>query len=147
MPGSGSRLEILLIEDSDTDVRLFEMAMGKARFPANLNVVKDGGEALRYLRREGAAFRAVIPDIIVLDWNLPLVNGVEVLREIRADSDLADIPVIVFTTSKDQEDMIASYELCANCYMTKPSGLREYLKIFDVIEELWLRLTGEIPGD
>ena len=117
---SAKNIEILLVEDSPTDVLITQEAFEQARLINAIHVVEDGVEALAFLRRQGRHAEAPRPDLILLDLNLPRKNGREVLAEIKADPDLKTIPVVVLTTSSAEEDVMKSYDLHANCYVTKP---------------------------
>lgn len=133
--------EILLVEDNPGDVRLTQEAMKDGRFLVNLTVASDGVEAMSILRGEGPYANKSRPDLILLDLNLPRKNGREVLSEIKADDDLKRIPVIVMTTSKAEQDIYRAYDLNANCYITKPVDLDEFLHIVRSIEDFWLTIV------
>lgn len=130
--------EILLVEDEPSDVRLTLEALKHANSHSNLTVAKDGGEALAVLRREGRYANAPRPDIILLDLNLPVKDGREVLAEIKGDENLRRIPVIVLTTSRATQDVLMAYDLHANCYVTKPTDLDEFVRVVRSIENFWL---------
>ncbi len=134
-------IEILLVEDSPGDVRLTQEAFKDSRILNNLHVVSDGVEALAFLRREPRYAGAVQPDLIILDLNLPRKNGQEVLAEIKEDPDLKHIPVIVLTVSSAEEDILRSYNLHANCYITKPVDLERFLTAVKGIENFWLAIV------
>jgi two-component system, chemotaxis family, response regulator Rcp1 len=134
-------IEILLVEDSPGDVRLTREAFKESKVLNNLHVVKDGVEALAYLRREGRYAGALRPDLILLDLNLPRKNGQEVLAEIKVDTELKRIPVIILTVSSAEEDVIRSYNLHANCYITKPVDLDRFLAAVKGIENFWLAVV------
>lgn len=137
--------EILLVEDNSGDQRLtLEALRNGGRSTSNLHIVQDGVEAMQYLRREGRFVGASRPALIILDLNLPKKDGREVLAEIKADSDLRRIPVVVLTTSKAEEDINKSYEYHANCYITKPVDLDRFFAVVNAIEEFWLT-TVELP--
>jgi len=138
-------VEVLLVEDNPADVRLTREAMGLDRFWNNLGVAKDGVEAMAYLRREGEFAGAPRPDLILLDLNLPRKDGREVLAEIKADEDLKLIPVVVLTTSTQEEDVREAYRLHANCYVSKPLELRQFMKALKSIEDYWF-LTARLPA-
>src|ERR687892_1829962 len=130
-------VEVLLVEDNPGDVRLTKEALKEGRILNHVNVVGDGVEALSYLRRQGGHAAAVRPDLILLDLNLPRKDGREVLAEIKADPDLRRIPVVVLTTSKAEEDIFRSYDLHANCYITKPVDLDQFINVVKTIESFW----------
>jgi chemotaxis family two-component system response regulator Rcp1 len=134
-------VEILLVEDNPGDVRLTVEALKEGRFCNKLNVAKDGVEALAYLRREGRYATVVRPDLILLDLNLPRKDGREVLAEIKNDPHLKRIPVVILTTSEAETDVLKSYDLQANCYITKPVDLEQFLKVIRAIEDFWLVLV------
>jgi CheY-like chemotaxis protein len=136
---------ILLVEDSPTDVELTEEALAEARVANTLHVVRDGEDALRFLRREGAYTDAPTPDIVLLDWNLPRMDGGEVLQAIRADPALTHIPVIVLTTSSSEEDVMRSYQLHANSYVRKPLDLEQFIDAVRAIEGYWLSIVRLPP--
>lgn len=134
-------VEILLVEDNPGDVRLTREALKDAKVANNLNVVSDGEQALDYLNRRGRFADATRPDLVLLDLNLPKVDGREVLASIKADSDLRRIPVVVLTTSSAEEDILRSYDLHANCYVTKPVEFDSFLKIVESIDDFWLSIV------
>lgn len=134
-------VEILLVEDSETDVDLMREIMEESKLSNNLHVVMDGVAAIDYLRKRGDYKDAIRPDIILLDLNLPKKDGREVLAEIKADPKLADIPVVVLTTSKAEEDIYKSYKLHANCYVTKPIDLDQFAFIVRQIESFWFSVV------
>ena len=139
-------VEILLVEDNLGDIRLTQVALKDSKIANTLNVVKDGVDALAYLRREGPFANAVRPDIILLDLNLPRKDGREVLEEIKADEMLRRIPVVVLTTSSADEDIIRSYNLHANCFITKPVDLNSFVTIVKSIEHFWFQIVKLPPG-
>lgn len=134
-------VEILLVEDSLGDVRLTREAFKEGKLTNNLHVVHDGEAALEFLRREGAHKEAVRPDLILLDLNLPKKDGREVLAAIKADDNLKRIPVVILTTSKAEQDVLRAYDLHANCYVTKPVDLEQFLLVVKMIEEFWLQIV------
>jgi len=140
----GRPTEILLVEDNNGDVRLTMEAFKEAKLMNRLSVVGDGIEALAFLRREGKYSDAPRPDFILLDLNLPKKDGREVLAEIKADQDLRRIPVVILTMSQAEEDILKTYDLHANCYVTKPVGLDQFMKVVHSIEEFWLSI-GMLP--
>ncbi len=137
----GKAVEILLIEDNPGDVRLTLEALHEGKVKNNLVVAPDGEAALAILRREGAHAEAPRPDLILLDLNLPKKDGREVLAEIKADEKLHCIPVVVLTTSKSEEDVLRSYQLNANCYITKPVDLEQFIRVVRAIEDFWLTMV------
>jgi CheY-like chemotaxis protein len=141
----GSPIEILLVEDNAGDIRLTQEALSEAKVANNLAIARDGIEALEYLRREGTHSDAARPDIILLDLNMPRMDGRELLQHIKADESLAAIPVVVLTTSKAEEDIVRSYQLHANCYITKPVDLEQFLKVVRSIEDFWLTVVRLPP--
>jgi CheY-like chemotaxis protein len=138
-------VEILLVEDNPADVRLTREALGSDRLWANLAVAKDGVEAMAYLRREGKFAGVTRPDLVLLDLNLPRKDGREVLAELKADADLRLIPVVILTSSSDDEDIARAYGLHANCYITKPVDLRQFIKIVESIEDFWFTIVKLPP--
>ncbi len=133
--------EILLIEDSPSDADLAREALGQGKILNNLHFVEDGVEAMKFLRRKEPYLRVPRPDLILLDFNLPKKTGVEVLTEIKADQSLKLIPVVILSTSAAQEDIIQSYSLHANCYITKPVDFVQFTKVIRLIEEFWLAVV------
>jgi CheY-like chemotaxis protein len=138
---TGSPIEILLVEDNPGDARLAVEALREAKVGNRLSVVQDGVEAVAFLRREGRYGQAPRPDLILLDLNLPKKDGREVLAEIKADAELKRIPVVVLTTSKAEQDILSMYELHANCYITKPVDLDQFMHVVRSIEEFWLTVV------
>lgn len=138
-------LELLLVEDNPGDVRLTRDALRSGDVAVNLNVARDGVEAIEFLRRKGAHESAPRPDLILLDLNLPRKSGREVLSEIKADPTLKRIPVLVMTTSRADQDIDRAYSLNANCYIAKPMDLDEFLRIVRSIEDFWLK-TVTLPS-
>jgi len=141
-------IEILLVEDNPGDARLTLEAFKEGKVLNNLTVMKDGVEALAYLRREGSYASAKVPDLVLLDLNLPRMSGREVLVQIKGDERLKTIPVVVLTTSADEQDVARAYSQHANCYITKPVDLEQFLRVVHSIEDFWLTLvrlpeTGE----
>ncbi|MEQ1503668.1 MAG: response regulator [Myxococcota bacterium] len=141
----GDAVEILLVEDNPGDVRLTREALRDGKVRNHLHVVPDGVEAIAFLRREGPYAGAPRPDLVLLDLNLPKKSGREVLADIKSDPDLMRIPVVVLTTSKADEDVLRAYEFHANCYVTKPVDLEQFLKVIRSIEEFWLTIV-RLPG-
>lgn len=144
--GAGRPIEILLVEDNPGDVRLTEEALREGKVVNHLSVAADGVEALAFLRREGANANQPRPDLVLLDLNLPRKDGREVLSEIKSDPDLRRIPVVVLTTSKAEEDVLRSYNLHANCYITKPVDLDQFIRVVKSIDEFWLSVV-RLPTD
>ncbi|MFC7142515.1 response regulator [Halosimplex aquaticum] len=144
---SGDPADILLVEDNPGDVRLTQEAFKEGQIRNTLHVVTDGVEALDFLRRRGDHADAPLPDIVLLDLNLPRKNGDEVLDEIRSDPDLEYLPVIVLTSSEAQEDVVQSYELQANAYLTKPVDPSEFIETVRSIQQFWLSVVRLPPYD
>lgn len=134
-------VEILLVEDNPGDVRLTVEAFKEEKLRNNVSVVEDGVKALAFLRRESKYASAPRPDLILLDLNLPEKDGREVLAEIKADEYLKHIPVVVLTTSEAEEDIIKTYNLHANCYITKPVDLEQFIKVVKSIEDFWFTIV------
>ena len=134
-------VEILLVEDNPGDVRLTLEIFKETKMLNKVTAVGDGVEAMAYLRREGKYAGAVRPGLILLDLNLPRKDGREVLRELKQDEDLKTIPVVILTTSRAEEDVVKSYNLHANCYVTKPVDLSQFMKVVQSIEEFWLTVV------
>jgi chemotaxis family two-component system response regulator Rcp1 len=134
-------IEILMVEDNPGDVRLTVEALKEGKVRNNFHAVQDGVEALAYLRREGPHAEAARPDLILLDLNLPKKNGREVLAEIKDDPDLRRIPVVILTVSQAEQDIVKSYNLHANCYITKPVDLEQFLEVVKSIENFWLTVV------
>jgi CheY-like chemotaxis protein len=137
----GRPIRILLVEDSASDVAMTRAALRDGRIANDLAVVNDGEEAMAYLRHEGAYSNAVRPDLVLLDLNMPKKDGREVLAEVKEDPDLKTIPIVVLTTSAAEGDILRSYELHANSYVTKPVGLDAFLESVRGIENFWLTLV------
>jgi CheY-like chemotaxis protein len=134
-------IEILMVEDNPGDVRLTVEALKEGKVRNNLHTVEDGMEALAYLRQEGKYAGVPRPDLILLDLNLPKMSGQEVLAEIKADPDLRRIPVVILTVSKAEQDVLKTYNLHANCYITKPVDLDQFLEVVKSIENFWLTVV------
>ena len=141
----GNPIEILLVEDNPGDVRLTQEALTDNKMRNRLHVVVDGVEAMAFLRREGKYADAPRPDLVLLDLNLPKKDGREVLAEIKADESLKRTPVVILTTSQAEEDILEAYELNANCYITKPVDLDQFLKVVRSIENSWLTIVKLPP--
>lgn len=139
--GSCRPIEILLVEDNPGDVRLTQEALKEGKVMNVLNIVGNGEEALAYLRRQGAYAQTTRPDLILLDLNLPRKSGQEVLAEIKDDPELKRIPVVILTVSEAEQDIIKSYNLHANCYITKPVNLEQFMGVIKTIEDFWLTVV------
>jgi CheY-like chemotaxis protein len=146
-PGAGKPVEILLVEDNPGDVRLTIEGLKEGKVNNNLYVVEDGVEAMAFLRREGKYAEAVRPDLILLDLNLPKKDGREVLTEIKADENLRFIPVVVLTTSEAEQDILRAYSLHANCYITKPVDLEQFIAVVTSIEDFWFTIVKLPRGE
>jgi CheY-like chemotaxis protein len=134
-------VDILLVEDNPGDVRLTRELLGASRVRNSLAAVSNGVEAMAYLRNEGKYANAPRPDLILLDLNLPRMDGREVLAEVKQDPDLKRIPVVVLTSSKAEDDILKTYNLHANCYVTKPIGLEQFAGVVHAIEGFWLSIV------
>ena len=143
---SSRPVEILLVEDNPGDVRLTREALAEGKVRNNLYVAPDGVEALRFLRREEEHAEAVRPDLILLDLNLPKMDGREVLEVIKADPDLRHIPVVVLTSSQAEQDIVRAYDLHANCYVTKPVDLDQFIHVVRSIEDFWFTIV-KLPAE
>jgi len=137
----GNPIDILLVEDNPGDIRLTQEALKENKVRNKLHVVRDGVEAMDFLRRENGYAKAPRPGVILLDLNLPKKSGREVLEEIKQDPDLCTIPVVILTTSAAEADVLRSYELNANCYVTKPVDLDRFVKVIQTIEQFWLSIV------
>ena len=144
--GQGRPIEILLVEDSPEDVDLTREALKEGKVYSNLHWVKDGVEAMEFLHRRGKYRDAPRPDIILLDLNLPKMDGREVLQEIKGDDALKRIPVVVLTTSKAEEDVLKTYDLHANCFVTKPVDLEKFIVVVRSIDAFWLTVVTLPPN-
>ena len=144
--GGGRPVEILLVEDNEDDVLLTREALKEGKIWANLNVASDGLQALDFLRRDGEHADSPPPDIILLDLNLPKKDGLWVLEQIKSDERLRHLPVVVVTTSSAEQDVLRSYRLHANCYVTKPVDFDEFISIVQSIEEFWFTVV-RLPMD
>ncbi len=134
-------VDILLVEDNAGDVRLTREVLKDSKVRNNLIVANNGQEALACLRKQGKFTGTVRPDLILLDLNLPVKDGREVLAEIKGDPDLKRIPVVILTTSKAEEDILKTYNLHANCYVTKPVDLEQFVKVVKSLEDFWLAIV------
>ena len=139
-------VEILLVEDNPGDVDLAREALATGKVRTALHVVGDGEQAMDFLRRKGKYVGAPCPDLILLDLNMPKKDGREVLAEVKADEDLKCIPVVILTTSKSEEDILKTYNLHANCFITKPIDLHQFVKVVQAIEEFWLTIVKLPPN-
>lgn len=137
-------VNILLIEDNPGDVRLTQEAFKEGRLTVNLDVTMDGVEALKFLRKEAPYTEALTPDLILLDLNLPKRDGREVLQEVKTDSQLKRIPVVILTTSNAEQDILKSYNLHVNCYINKPVDFDKFFNVIQQIEDFWLS-TAILP--
>jgi chemotaxis family two-component system response regulator Rcp1 len=139
--GSGKPIDVLLVEDNPGDVRLTVEVLKEGKVHNTLSVVSDGVEAMEFLKRRGRFAGASRPDLILLDLNLPRKDGREVLQEIKADEELRSIPVVVLTTSQAEQDIVKTYDLHANCYITKPVDLDQFIGVVRSIEDFWLTIV------
>ena len=146
MVGDNRPVEILLVEDNPGDERLTREALKEGKVYSNLHWVKDGVEAMQFLRRQGKYASVPRPDIILLDLNLPKKDGREVLQDIKNDAELKRIPVVVLTTSKAEEDVLRTYNLHANCYVTKPVDLEKFMVVVKSIDVFWLTVVTLPPN-
>ncbi len=137
----GRPIEILLVEDSAADVGLTIEAFKDAKIQNRMSVVEDGVEAMAFLHREGGHARAPRPDLILLDLNLPRKDGRQVLKEIKDEPALRNIPVVILTTSKGEEDVLRAYDLHANCYVKKPVDFNRFMEVVKSIETFWLTVV------
>lgn len=137
--------EILLVEDDIRDIDLTKEVLNDSKFQINLNVVRDGVDAIAYLRQQGKYTNATQPDLVLLDLNLPRLDGREVLQAIKSDSNLKLIPIVVLTTSDLDEDVMQAYDLGANCYVNKPLGLEEFIQLVRLIEDFWFTIVKLPP--
>ena len=138
-------IEVLLVEDNPGDVRLTREALKEGKVRNNLHVASDGVEALAFLRKEGPYAAAVRPDLILLDLNLPRKDGREVLEEIKADPHLRYIPVVILTSSAAEQDILRAYDLHANCYVSKPVDLDQFITVVKSIEDFWFTIVKLPP--
>jgi len=137
-PGKeAAEIQVLLVEDSEDDIELTREVLRDSKLVIHLSVVRDGAEALAYLRREGPYAESPRPDLVLLDLNLPRLGGLEVLKAVRADAELTDLAVVVLTTSQADRDIVGSYRLGANCFVNKPVGLEQFSQIVQSLDHLW----------
>lgn len=134
-------IEILLIEDSPSDASLTIKKLKTAKVVNNLHWIEDGETAMEFLRQEGEFANAPRPDLILLDLNLPAMDGREVLSEVKSDPNLKLIPVVILTTSAEEEDVLRAYNLNANCYLTKPVDINQFMNVVGLIEDFWLSVV------
>ena len=134
-------IKILLVEDNPGDVELTQDALLKSKVVTEVAVVGDGEEAMEYLRRQGRYAEELPPDLVLLDLNLPKKDGLEVLKELREATDLKHIPVVVLTTSEAERDILASYQLGANCFISKPVDLTQFRIVVESIDDFWFTIV------
>jgi CheY-like chemotaxis protein len=134
--------EILMVDDNPADIDLTSEVLSQSKKHFHVNAVSDGVEAISFLRRQGKYEAAPRPDLVVLDLNLPHIDGCEVLSNIKSDPALARIPVVIFTTSQADSDISRSYQLGANCYLKKPGNLAEFVAVVQSMAEFWLRFAS-----
>lgn len=137
----GSPIEILLVEDNPGDIRLTQEVLKEGKVQNQLSIVENGVQAISFLKKEDGYKDAPTPDLILLDLNLPKKDGREVLLDIKKDKDLRKIPVVVLTTSQAEEDILKVYDLNANCYISKPVDLGQFIDVVKSIEEFWLSIV------
>ena len=140
-------IEILMVEDSPTDVLMAREALQQAKLLNNLSVTENGVEAMAFLRKEGRYSGAPRPDLIFLDLNMPRKDGREVLQELKADPQLKLIPVVILTTSKAEQDIVKSYGLHANCYITKPVDFERFAEVVQTVQDFWFTVVTLPPSD
>jgi CheY-like chemotaxis protein len=139
-------IRILMVDDDPADVRLAREALKNNKLHVIMHDVPDGMEAMAFLRRQGPYAKMSRPDLILLDLNMPRMNGREVLAELKRDAELGRIPVIVLTTSRGEEDILAAYDMNANCFITKPVGWKKFIKVVESIELFWLTVV-QLPKE
>lgn len=139
-------VKVLLVEDNIADIRITQEALKESKLQIDLNTVNDGVQALEYLRRQGNYKDADRPDLILLDLNMPRKDGRETLKEIKEDEDLRRIPVVILTVSKDEEDIIKTYNMHANCYIPKPVKLEQFMEIVKAIDSFWFAIVKLPPN-
>jgi len=145
-PKNSRPIDILMVEDSIDDIEITIEALKSTKINNNLVSVRDGIEAMALLRREGEFADAVRPDLILLDLNMPRMDGRQVLEQIKSDPGLQKIPVVVLTTSEAEEDVLKAYELHANCYITKSVGIDQFIKVVKSIEDFWFSVV-RLPSE
>jgi CheY-like chemotaxis protein len=138
-------VDILLVEDNPGDIRLTELALQRGKVKNNLYITKDGNQALEFLHKKNKYEDAPTPDLILLDLNLPRINGQEVLKNVKKDKYLKRIPVIVLTTSDAEKDILETYNLNVNAYITKPIDMNKFIKVVSVLEDFWLKIVKLPP--
>ncbi|HWY88662.1 MAG TPA: response regulator [Gemmataceae bacterium] len=143
----GRPLRILLVEDNPGDARLVREALLESKLPTTLDVIENGAEALSFLRRQGKYISAPRPDLILLDLNLPLKDGREVLRETKQDPDLRRIPVVVLTSSRADQDILKTYDLHANCYIRKRMELDQFITVIQLLQAFWCHIVQLPPEE
>lgn len=149
---TGSSIDILLVEDNEGDARLAREALRESKMRNTLYHVPDGVEAMAFLHQQGNYAQVPRPDLILLDLNLPRMDGREVLAAIKNDDNLKRIPVVILTTSSDEADIFKTYNLHANCFITKPLGLEQFIQVVKSIEDFWLTIVklpngcGQVPS-
>jgi CheY-like chemotaxis protein len=134
-------VEILLVDDNSGDIVLTKELLTEARYPYNINVASSGAVALQFLRKEGPFMGAPTADLVILDINMPGMSGLEVLRTIRTDVHLESLPVVILSSSDSDDDIRKSYELQANCYLTKPENLEQFATLIQSIDDFWLSVV------
>ena len=139
------RIHILLAEDNLGDIILIREAFAERNLIDRISVVKDGKQALDFIYKDGKYANEETPDLIILDINLPKINGLDVLKEIKKTQDIKRIPVIMLTSSSSQKDINESYDYCANCFLTKPDDVDDFLKAINGIEDFWINI-GSLPA-
>jgi chemotaxis family two-component system response regulator Rcp1 len=144
---NGKPIEILLVEDNPGDYRLAEEVFKEAKVNNTMHIITDGAEAIKFLKKEGKYKDSPRPDLILLDLNLPKKDGKEVLADIKADENLKRIPVVILTVSSNEEDIIKSYDLHANAFITKPIDLDQFIKVVRSIEDFWLSIVKLPNGE
>ncbi|MGK5095419.1 response regulator [Deltaproteobacteria bacterium TL4] len=142
---NGEIVNLLLIEDNPDDIDLLQETLEQYKIIVQLHIVRDGKEALDFLRKEGIYAQAIRPDLILLDLNLPKMNGRQVLQAIKQDPAINYIPVVIMTTSQDEQDILRAYQLQASCYITKPVDLEQFGKVVRLIDQFWLTLVKLPP--
>ncbi len=142
----GNAIDILLVEDNEGDARLAKEAMRDSKIENTIYHVLDGVEAMKFLRHEGEYADSPRPDLILLDLNLPKKDGREVLADIKQDDSLKRIPVVILTVSSAEEDILKSYNLHANCYISKPIDLDQFMKVVKSVEDFWLTIV-KLPNE
>jgi two-component system, chemotaxis family, response regulator Rcp1 len=140
-------IDILLVEDNPGDARLAQEALRDSKIHNVISVARDGVEAMQFLRKEERFAAAKTPDLVLLDLNLPRKDGREVLAEIKSDPVLRRIPVVILTTSRDEEDVVRTYDLHANCFITKPIDLSQFMRVIRSIEGFWLSIVKLPPKE